>query len=201
MRFWAPLLAAPLLLSQGRAHRVPRIADKADKADKTDKADGGVGIAIHVGRDGGPADEAPAGGERADSLRREVSDLQARTAALERDALRARRQEQQLQQLTEQLAALRQQLAQGQQQQAEAQAQAQAGRDNAQQAISSLLSVQGALAGGNLDVDAALAEAQALAPPQAQRDLAAARDAVHNQDLYNARAQVAQAIADAQQGR
>ena len=92
-------------------------------------------------------------------------------------------------------------MAAGQQQQVDAQQQAQSQRDDAQQAIAGLTSVQGALAGGNLDVDAALAETQGSLPPQAQRDLAAARDAVRNHDLYNARVQVAQAIADAQQGR
>ncbi len=195
MRWLAPLLvAAPLLLAQTRVRRVPRPAAHAG-------ADAGVGIALHLTRDGGPADAGPGPVEEVQTLRRELAALQARTATLEREASRSRKQEQLLQQLSDQMAALRQQLAQGQQQQADVQQQAQAQRDDAQQAITSLSGVQSALAGGNLDVDAALAEAQGSLPPQAQRDLAAARDALRNHDLYNARAQVAQAIADAQQGR
>lgn len=190
MRFWAPLLAAPLLLPQARVKRVPRAGGP----------DAGVGIAIHVSRDGG-ADAGPTRADEVETLRRSVAELQARTATLEREASRGRRQEQLLQQLSDQMAALRQQLAQGQQQQSDGQQQAQAQRDDAQRAISGLYGVQSALASGDLNVDAALAEAQGSLPPQAQRDLAAARDALRNHDLYNARTQVAQAIADAQQGR
>ena len=192
MRFWAPVLAAPLLLVQARGRRQHRPGGP----------DAGVGIAIHVPRDGGTVDGgALATSDELESLRREVAALQARTAALEREASRSRGQEQVVQQLSGQLAALRQQLTQGQQQQVDAQQQEQGRRSDVQAAISGLQGVQSALAGGSLDVDAALAEAQESLPPQAQRDLAAARDAIRNRDVYNARAYVAQAIADAQQGR
>jgi chromosome segregation ATPase len=200
MRIWAALLTAPLLLAaHGRVKRVPRATPAGSGG-----PDAGVGIAIRVGLDGGFSDAGPrSGGSSAEveTLRRQVSELQARTSMLEQQASRGRYQEQLLQQLSDQMAALRQQMAAGQQQRADAQQQAQTQREDAQAAISGLTSVQSALAGGNLDVDAALAEAQGSMPPQAQRDLAAARDALRNHDLYNARAQVAQAIADAQQGR
>lgn len=194
MRSWAFLMAAPLLLAQGRARRPQRVPAPAD---------GGVGIAIHVSTDGGGESDGGVATGPADveQLRREVRELSSRTAALEQEAARGRAQQQQLQQISADLAALRQQLAQGQQQQQAAQEQAAAQRDDTQRAISGLLSVQDALAGGNLDVDAALSEAMGSLPPQAQRELAAARDAIRNRDLYNARAHVAQALSIAQQGR
>lgn len=193
MRFWAFLLAAPLLLAaSSRVKRVPRGSPGGP--------DAGVGIAIHQARDGGVVDAAPPSAE-VETLRRQVTELQARTTTLEREASRGRSQEQLLQKLSDQMAALRQQVAQGQQQQADVQQQAESQREQAQQAISSLVSVQSALAGGNLEVEAALSEAQGSLPPQAQRDLSAAREAIRNRDPYSARALVAQAIADAQQGR
>ena len=198
MRFLAPLLAAPLLVTpllfaEARTRQRPARISAPDA--------GVAGIAIHVAGDGGSDDAGPSASDALQAVRRQLTELQSRTATLEYEAQRNRNQERLLQQLSDQVAGLRQQIAQGQQQQADTQQQAATQREDTERAVSSLSGIQGSLAGGNLDVDAALAEAQGLLPPQAQRDLQAAREAVRNRDLYNARAHVAQAIANAQQGR
>jgi hypothetical protein len=57
------------------------------------------------------------------------------------------------------------------------------------------------LAGGNASIDDQLAQARGAFPPQAQRDIDAARTALQNRDLSAARAYLSAAISDAQQGR
>ena len=193
MRILAPCLAAFLLLAQARARRLPVRGG----------ADAGVGIAVHVERDGGPSDggAAPTSDDLAE-LRRDVSTLKTRTQALERDSQRARDQDQLLQRLSDQVQSLRQELAQDKaqdkaQKQAREDEQA-ARRDETQQAMTGLAQVQNAMAGGSADVDRALVSLRSSLPPAAQRDVDAAREALRNRDLAAARALVAQAMMDAQ---
>lgn len=192
----APALAALSLLSQARP------PSRARKAPAPERADAGVGIAIHVDRDGGPADAgAPVTAEDLAELRREVTALGSRTQALERDSQRGRDQEQLLRQLADQVHALRQELAQDKAQKQAREDEQVARRDQTQQAVSGLSAVQSSMAGGNTDVDRALVDLRASLPPAAQRDVDAAREALRNSDLAAARALVAQAMMDAQTAR
>ena len=189
MRILAPCLAAFLLLAQTRARRLPVRGG----------ADAGVGIAVHVERDGGPSDggAAPTSDELAE-LRRDVSTLKTRTQALERDSQRARDQDQLLQRLSDQVQSLRQELAQDKAQKQAREDEQAARRDETQQAMTGLAQVQNAMAGGSADVDRALVSLRSSLPPAAQRDVDAAREALRNRDLAAARALVAQAMMDAQ---
>ncbi len=76
-----------------------------------------------------------------------------------------------------------------------------AGRQAMQSGVSALQQAQALLAGGNSSIDDQLAQAEASFPPQAQRDIQYAREALRNRDLSAARAFLSSAIADAQQGR
>jgi hypothetical protein len=148
--------------------------------------------------DAGPVAQVDAG---VPAVERELSALRLRVDALERERAQLQQQSQQLSQVVQELQDLRAQLAQGEQRK-EADAQQQAARRDALQAgISSLQQAQYALAGGDSAVDDQLAQAQGSFPPQAQKDIEAARTALRNRDLSQARAYLSAAIADAQQGR
>jgi chromosome segregation ATPase len=148
--------------------------------------------------DGGVIAQSDAG---ADDLRREVAQLRARISALEQDRGQLQQQSQQLGEVVRQLQELRGQLADGEsRRQAEGQRE-QAHREEVQTGVTALQQAQAMLAGGDASVDAQLTQAQAAFPPQAQKDIAAARGALQNRDLSAARAYLSSAIAHAQQGR
>jgi len=133
-----------------------------------------------------------------DELRRELQALRGRVDALERERALAQGQSQQLEQIVRELRELR-----GQISAAEAQKQAQQEQKavryaQVQDTINTLYLAQQRLASGDSDIGAALEQAQAVFSGQAQRDIAAARQALQNRDLAAARAYLVAAISDAQ---
>lgn len=135
------------------------------------------------------------------AVEREVQQLRARVDALERERGQVQQQSQQLDEVVRQLQQLRTQIADSEAQKKAADQQQAARREQVQSGVNALYQAQSMLASGNSAVDDQLAQAQAGFPPQAQRDLAAARAALQNHDLSAARAYVSAAIADAQQER
>ncbi len=149
--------------------------------------------------DGGVSAQADAGVESA--TQRQIAELRARVDVLEQMLAQTQRQSQELQQIAAELRQLRAQVAEAEaRRQAEEQAQA-ARRQQIQATVDALGRAQYALAGGNDDIAAALDQAQAVLEGQAQRDLQAARAALQNRDLAQARAYLSAAISDALQGR
>ncbi|HUJ25502.1 MAG TPA: hypothetical protein VLW85_05765 [Myxococcales bacterium] len=154
---------------------------------RTAASDGGVEVAR---LDAGPT-----------ATQRELADLRARVDALERQLQAQQQQAQQLQQIASEVQRLRTQLADAEaRRQAEQQEQAQQ-RSQRESAIAALNQAQSALAGGSYDVSGALDQAEGAFSGQAQRDVQAARAALQNHDLSQARALLNAAILDAQQGR
>jgi len=130
-----------------------------------------------------------------DELRRRISTLEQRVAA-------ASDQRQELERLNQQIADLKQQLTQMEAQRVTAQEQVQQqaveSRTKTQQAVSTLQAAQQALTNGNGDVAGTLSSVAPSLPPAAQRELAAAQEALGSKDLYAARAHIAAAIAASQ---
>lgn len=134
-------------------------------------------------------------------LQQEVQQLRARVDALEQERSQIRQQSQQLEQIVQQLRDLRGEIADSQQRQREDEAQQQAQKQQLQAGVEAAYQAQTMLAGGNSAVESQLDQAQAAFPPQAQRDVQAARYALRNRDLSAARAYLSAAIVNAQQGR
>src|SRR5437764_13295216 len=134
-------------------------------------------------------------------LQLEVQQLRARVDALERERAQAQQQSQQLDEITRQLQELRAQMADAESRRQTAEQQQTARRQAMQSGVSALQQAQSLLAGGNSSIDDQLAQAEASFPPQAQRDIQYARDALRNRDLSLARTWLNSAIADAQQGK
>lgn len=133
---------------------------------------------------------------------RELQQLRARVDALEQQ--RFQQQDQQARQLDEvvrQLRELRGQIADGEQRRKAAEDRQEQYRAEVYAGVNALYQAEAMLAGGNSAVDDQLAQAQAAFPPQAQREVQAARSALRNRDLSAARTLLYAAIADAQQGR
>lgn len=154
-------------------------------------------------RDGGlslPDAGAADGGPRT-TQSQQIEELRSRIAALEQQASLSQQQAQQLAQMNDQIQALRQQLAAADARRQEEQREAQQRRASMESAISSLAAAQDQLAAGNTGIEDALNQAQSAFSGQAQRDIQAARIALGNRDLAAARALLATAIQDAQQGR
>jgi chromosome segregation ATPase len=152
-------------------------------------------VAEPEARDAG-ADQLDAGASSpVEQLRREMSALRSRTDALEQE-LRLDRERRD--RLSEQLQALQRQISERDQREQAQAAERQAQLEMTQRGVSTLLGVQSALAVGNFDVESAIGAAQDSLPPQSQGALEAAREALRNHDLYNARLYVTQAIAAAQ---
>jgi hypothetical protein len=149
--------------------------------------------------DQGASDDA---GTRQTASSSDTDDLRRRISTLEQRLAAASSQQQELDRLNQQIYELRQQLAQAESQRLTAQQQAQQQavetRARTQEAVSTLYAAQEALASGNGDVAATLSSAAASLPEVAQRELAAARQALSANDLYAARTHISAAIAASQ---
>jgi hypothetical protein len=152
--------------------------------------DGGASAENGAGDDGGPRQATSS--SDTDELRRRISTLEQRLNA-------AGSQQQELERLNQQIADLRQQLGQIESQRVTTQQQTQQqtvdSTARTQQAVSTLYAAQAALANGNGDVAATLSSVAASLPPVAQRELAAAQQALSANDLYAARTHISAAIA------
>lgn len=147
--------------------------------------------------DGGVVAQSDAG----DELRREVQELRARITALEAERAQHQQQSQQLTDVVRQLQEIRGQLAGSEQRKVAEEEQQKAQYQELQSGVTALQQAQSRLAEGDYTVEAQLEQAQSSFPPQAQKDIAAARGALQNRDLSAARFYLTAAIAHAQQGR
>jgi hypothetical protein len=149
--------------------------------------------------DHGAGDDA---GARQTVSSSDAEDLRRRISVLEQRLSGATAQQQEMERLNQQISDLRQQLAQMETQRVTAQQQAQQqtveARAQTQQAVNTLYAAQQALANGNGDVAATLSSVLPSLPPAAQRELAAAQQALSANDLYAARTHISAAIAASQ---
>jgi hypothetical protein len=133
-----------------------------------------------------------------DEVHLELRALRGRLDALERERALAQGQSQQLEQIVRELRELRSQLSAAEAQKLAQQEQKAARYAQVQDTINTLYLAQQRLASGDFEIGAALEQAQAVFSGQAQRDIAAARQALQNRDLAAARAYLLAAISDAQ---
>jgi TolA-binding protein len=136
-----------------------------------------------------------------DEVHQKLQALQARIDALERDRELQQQQAQLLQQLVVEMRELRGQMADADARQKGAEQDRAARRSQLQYAVSGLQSAQARLMSGDADVDAVLEQAGAAFTGQARYDVEAARRALQNRDLSQARAYLNAAITDAAQER
>jgi hypothetical protein len=136
-----------------------------------------------------------------DAVQAELLQLRMRVEALERERTLSQQQTQQLSEIARQLQDLRSQLADSDVRRQAADQQQAAQREQLQAGVSAIYQAQSMLAYGNASIEDQLAQAQGAFPPQAQRDIDAARTALRNHDLSAARSFLSAAIADAQMGR
>jgi TolA-binding protein len=194
----APAVLIAALLAQVRASSRPA-KGKADAGDRpillgTDPP----GKLKPVPADAG-ADRSVDGGP--DDLHRELQALRARVEVLERELARRQQTEQQLQQLTLEVQQIRQQIADGENLRAVAEQQRQTQTEAVQSGVDTLLSAQQRLASGDWSVESELDRAQASFSGQALRDVQAAREALRNHDLVQARLLLSAAISNARAGK
>jgi predicted nucleic acid-binding Zn-ribbon protein len=149
---------------------------------------------------GNPALSSADGGA-ALGLEEQVSTLRARIAQLEQRADSDRGQAQQLQEMNTQLRALGQQATDAQARRAASEAQAASSMAQRQEAVDGLGAALSQLQSGNGDIASALDAGDLAFPPQARLELAAARAALANKNLGEARALLEAAIAHARAGR
>jgi hypothetical protein len=152
------------------------------------------------GRDGGVPAIPPPGGSDAGTTQAQILELRARISTLEQQAAASQQQTQQMAAMNDQLQALRDQLAAADAQRQQQQQDTLARQQAVQSAVSSLVSAQQQLAGGDAAIGDALNQAQSAFTGQAQRDVQAAQVALRNGDLAAARAYLSSAVSNAQQG-
>ena len=153
-----------------------------------------------------PPTEAPDAGPpevstRVDKLEKDVADLRVRASALEGQLRQAQEQARALQEVHQQIADLRSQIAAEAGRKAQEEEQQAARRQQVESAVYTLLSAEQVLARGDSAVGAALDDAERNLGGQAGRDVAAARLALQNHDLAQARYFLGIAIAHARQGQ
>ena len=153
-----------------------------------------------------PETEAPDAGPpevstRVDKLEKDVADLRVRASALEGQLRQAQEQARALQEVHQQIADLRSQIAAEAGRKAQEEEQQAARRQQVESAVYTLLSAEQVLARGDSAVGAALDDAERNLGGQAGRDVAAARLALRNRDLAQARYFLGIAIAHARQGQ
>jgi hypothetical protein len=153
-----------------------------------------------------PATEAPDAGPpevstRVDKLEKDMADLRVRAAALEVQLRQAQEQARVVQELHRQMADLRSQIEAEAGRKAQEEEQQAARRQQVESAVYTLLSAEQVLARGDSAVGAALDDAERNLGGQAGRDVAAARQALQNHDLAQARYFLGVAIAHARQGQ
>jgi len=195
----APALLFAALLAQAPTTSRPA-RGKADAGQKpillgTDPPGKLRHASADAGADAGPADAGP------DEVHRELQTLRARIEILEQERAQSQMTAQQLQQLTLEVQQIRQQLADAQARRVADEQQRQAQEDAVQSGVDTLVAAQQRLASGDASIDAELDRAQASFSGQALRDVQAAREALRNKDLAQARLLLSAAIADAQAGR
>jgi len=154
---------------------------------------------IKAAIDGGLS--APGAGPLLTDLQQQIVALQARQTEMQQRQNSTQEQVQLLQQMNDQLRSLNGQMTQAQTDRAAQAAQAADQQQQTQAAINGLAPALQMLQSGNGQIGDALDAAQQAFPPQAQRDLAAARDAITNSNLNLARGYIQTAIGDAQAGR
>ncbi len=195
----APALLLAVLLAQARKSSRPA-KGKADAGDRpvllgTDPPGRLRPASADAGVDGGPGDAGP------DEVHRELQTLRARVEALEQERARSELTAQQLQQLTTEVQLMRQQLADVEARRVAEEQQQNAQREGVQAGVDTLIAAQQRLAAGDSGIEAELERAQASFSGQALRDVQAAREALRNHDLAQARLLLNAAIRDAQAGR
>jgi len=148
--------------------------------------------------DASVAAEADAG---PNATERQLTELRLRVELLERQLALEQQQTQQLQQIAAEIRALRAQVSETETRRQEDEQQQAARRQDVQSAVDALTQAQTALASGNDNITAALDQAQATFTGMAARDVQAARYALQNRDLSQARYYLSAAISDALAGR
>lgn len=134
-------------------------------------------------------------------LRREVVDLKARTALLERQIAQAEATTAQFEKLGKQIADLQNQLNAAEERRIEHERKAVEKYQRAEQAVAALGAAQQQLATGNTNVGGALTLAESTMTGAALNHLQAARAALANGDLASARIWLTLAVVEAQTGR
>ncbi len=169
--------------------------------------DGGPTI-VYVGDKKGQLSESPAtdagpapAGPSTAELQAQIARLQQRADELQRQQSAAQDQAQLMQETNNQLRALNAQMANAQAERQAREEQTAAQQQAVHGAIAGLGPALDMLTSGNGQVDDALDAADQSFPPQARRDIAAARDAIANSNLNLARGYIQTAIGDAQAGR
>jgi hypothetical protein len=195
----APALLFAALLAQAPASSRPA-RGKADAGQKpillgTDPPGKLRHASADAGADAGPADAGP------DEVHRELQTLRARIEVLEQERAQSQMTAQQLQQLTLEVQQIRQQLADAQARRVADEQQRQAQEDAVQSGVDTLVAAQQRLVSGDASIDAELDRAQASFSGQALQDVQAAREALRNKDLAQARRLLSAAIDDARAGR
>jgi|GEM_PF-1478500 len=163
-----------------------------------------VGDKRGIGPASTPLDAGPAPAANAVAmadLQAQITALQARQAALRQQQATSQAQTQQLQQMNDQLKQLNAQQAAAQQARADRDAATAAQEQQKQTAIQGLGPALDMLNSGNGQISNLLDAADQSFPPQARREIGAARDAIANSNLNLARGFIQQAINDAQAGR
>jgi hypothetical protein len=156
-----------------------------------------VGAATELPADAGPPDVSA----RVDKLEKEMAELRTRAAALEVQLRQAQEQARAVRELHQQISDLRGQIAAEAERKAQAEQQQAARREQVESAVSALFSAEQVLARGDAAVGEALDDAERSLGGQAGRDVAAARLALQNRDLAQARYFLGIAIAHARQGQ
>ena len=213
----AGLVAAPLLATRSSSNTdVADAGAPATPAPAANRApiqqvevpshDGGPTI-VYVGDRPGTLNMSPsldagaANGPTIAELQAQIAQLRERADQLQSQQSAAQTQVQLMQETNEQLRSLNAQMASAQADRQARQAQADSQQAAVHGAISGLGPALDMLTSGNGQVDDALDAADQSFPPQARRDIAAARDAIANNNLNLARGYIQTAIGDAQAGR
>jgi uncharacterized membrane-anchored protein YhcB (DUF1043 family) len=136
-----------------------------------------------------------------DQLQLQLQALRARIDALERERVQSQEQAQLLQQLVNEVRDLRAQMAGSDERQRATEQERAARKAQLLSAVGGLQDAQYRLSTGDSSVEAALDQAASAFSGPARRDVEAARLALQNRDLSQARAYLAAAISDAAQER
>ena len=145
-----------------------------------------------------PPDAGTVSADEVTRLRQDVQALRDRISQLERELADVKKRNAELEQLMQELESIHADLrsAVAQRQEAEGEAAAHAAR--VRSAIDSLIDLDARLARGDDDVLPIIDSASGVLEGSAHADLAAARRAITNKDLANARVYLLQAVADAE---
>jgi TolA-binding protein len=193
----AGLLAALLLAQAGSGAPARRVRGRPDAGPVLLGTDPPGRLRLSPAIDGGVArmDAGP------DATQLQLQALQRRIDALERDRSQNQQQAELLQQLVSEVRDLRAQVSGADARQQDAEQDRAARKAQVQSAVSGLQSAQQRLRAGDASVDAELDQAASAFSGPARRDVEAARVALRNRDLAQARAYLSAAISEAAQER